>query len=69
MSFLHIHLVCICGGMTYQDQLHVEEVHIGTRCMWRNDISETDVCMWRNDISGPDGCGRMIYPDEMDVEE
>jgi hypothetical protein len=37
--------------------------------MWRNDISETDVCMWRNDISGPDGCGRMIYPDEMDVEE
>jgi hypothetical protein len=25
--------------------------------------------MWRNDISGPDECGRITYPDQLDVEE
>jgi hypothetical protein len=43
--------------MTDQDKVGVEECHIRTRCMCRNDIS------------GPDVCGGMTYPDQMDVEE
>jgi hypothetical protein len=47
MSFLHIHWVWKndrsrsdgCGGMTYQDQVGVDDCHIRTRWMWRNDIS------------------------------
>jgi hypothetical protein len=58
-----------CGGMIYPDQLHVEELHIRTRCMWRNHIFGPDVCMWRNDLCGSDGCGRMTYPDQVGVEE
>jgi hypothetical protein len=73
MSFLHIHLVRICHSSTYIlseydilphppcPDLSFLHIHLIWIC--------PDVCMWRNDISGPDGCGGMIYPDEMDVEE
>jgi hypothetical protein len=40
----------VYGGMTYPDQVHVEEWHIRTRCMCRNDISETG----HIHTSGPD---------------
>jgi hypothetical protein len=47
----------VCEGITYKDQMYVEEWHIRTRCMWRNDIS------------GPVACGGITYPDQMHVEE
>jgi hypothetical protein len=47
----------VCGGMTYPDQMDVEECHIRTRCMWMNDISR------------PDGYGKMTDPDQMDMAE
>jgi hypothetical protein len=55
MSFLHIHLVC--RGMTYPDQIHVEESHIQTRWVWKNDRSRSD------------GCGGMTYQDQVGVED
>jgi hypothetical protein len=42
-----------CRGMTYSDQIHVEESHIQTRWVWKNDRSRSD------------GCGGMTYQEDM----
>jgi hypothetical protein len=57
MSFLHISGPDGCRGMTYSDQIHVEESHIQTRWVWKNDRSRSD------------GCGGMTYQDQVGVEE
>jgi hypothetical protein len=66
MSFLHMQLVLICHSSTYIWSAYVIPPHTSGPDM---SFLHMHVCIWRNDISGPDGCGRMIYPDEMDMEE